>query len=346
MNILFNDLTKAASAGLITQPQAKKLWSFLEEGAVDKPQFKLAHTAYYLGGWIIISAMGWFMTEAWEIYGGKAIFTLATIYAFGLYGSGYYLWKHRKLKIPGGVLATASVCMVPLAVYGFQKMMGFWPQENPGFFRGYHYWIKGGWCFMEIGTIIASFLVLRFIRFPFVLAPAAFSIYYLSMDFTPLFFGKDSFGWDDGKMVSLVFGLVMILVSYIVDIRQRKEDYAFWGYLFGVITFWGGLSLMHSDSEISKLLYCMINVLMIFISVFLRRIIFMIAGAMGIFFYIGHLATKVFSESLAFPIVLTALGTLIIFAGVYYQKNYVHISDKILSLIPNYLLSYRPPERQ
>ena len=44
------------------------------------------------------------------------------------------------------------------------------------------------------------------------------------------------------------------------------SDYAFWGYLFGLMAFWGGLSAMHSDSELNKVLYCLLNVGLVVLS--------------------------------------------------------------------------------
>jgi hypothetical protein len=48
-----------------------------------------------------------------------------------------------------------------------------------------------------------------------------------------------------------------------------ESAYAFWLYLFGVMTFWGGLSSQSSNSQLSHFIYCMINVVMIFVGVFL-----------------------------------------------------------------------------
>ena len=43
--------------------------------------------------------------------------------------------------------------------------------------------------------------------------------------------------------MSLWFGLVVLVVAWIVDRRARGGDFAFWLHLFGLMAFWGGLSL-------------------------------------------------------------------------------------------------------
>jgi hypothetical protein len=75
----------------------------------------------------------------------------------------------------------------------------------------------------------------------------------MSMDLTPIIFGKDEYSWDERKWVSMIFGLVILLVAYLADLRNRvRQDFAFWGHLFGVVAFWGGLSLMDGGSEAAK----------------------------------------------------------------------------------------------
>ena len=257
MKVTPKDLDWAVSVGLISAEQAEALWKALESRDGERPKFDLAHVLYYFGALIVISAMGWFMTEAWESFGGGGIFLIATSYALGFVLVGRTLWYKQNLTIPGGFLFTMAVCMTPLAIYGLERLTGVWPQGNPGLYRDYHIWVQGSWLLMELGTVGAGLVALRFIRFPFLTAPIAFSLWYMSMDLTPLVFGRTEFTWDERLWVSLWFGLAVLLVSYGID-RRTKEDYAFWGYLFGLVAFWGGLSWMRSDNELNKFLYCLL----------------------------------------------------------------------------------------
>src|SRR5438128_10762322 len=105
--------------------------------------------------------------------------------------------------------------------------------------------------------------------------------------------------WEIRKFISAYFGLAMTLVAFWVDLRSRfSRDYAFWLYLFGVLTFWGGLSLMNSGSELGKLAYCGINVLMILIGAALQRRVFAVFGGLGVAGYLGYLYSKVLKDSL------------------------------------------------
>jgi hypothetical protein len=346
MNLSREDLSWAAREGVISTEQVDRLWQKLQERDTGstKSKFDVANVAYYFGALIVMSAMGWLMNLGWEQFGGTGIFLIASCYAVLFVLAGKTLWYKEKLTIPGGLLFTLAVWMTPLAIYGLEQATGIWPQGAPANFQSYHIWIKGSWILMEVGTIVAGLVALKFIRFPFLTFPIAFSLWYMSMDLTPLLVGKPEFSWQDRLWVSLCFGLLMLLVTYLIDGRTR-EDYAFWGYLFGVMAFWGGMSLMDSGSELKKVLYCLINVGLVFLAVFLRRRVFVVFGAFGVLGYLGHLSYYVFKDSFLFPMVLTILGLAVISLGVQYQRHRDRFEEAVLAVIPVSVRRLRPIER-
>jgi predicted membrane protein DUF2157 len=116
MNISREDLDWATSEKLLSPEQANLLWTRLEARRPDRSNFGVANVAYYLGALIVMSAMGWFMTLGWQKFGGGGIFLIAVGYAIAFLLAGYYLWFSQNLKIPGGLLFTLAVWMVPLAI--------------------------------------------------------------------------------------------------------------------------------------------------------------------------------------------------------------------------------------
>lgn len=164
--------------------------------------------------------------------------------------------------------------------------------------------------------------------------PMAVTLWYMTMDVTAIISGGD-YSWELRKLVSMYTGLVMIGIAFWIDIRSRKTaDYAFWVYLFGILAFWGGLSFLESDSELSKFVYFCINLLMIGVGVLLVRRVFVVFGALGSCFYLGYLAHDVFSDSWLFPVVLTAIGLSIIYLGILWQKHEKNITQKSRAWIP------------
>lgn len=344
MRIEKEDLKWAVTKGVIESAQADKLWDALAEKTADQPRFGLVHILYYVGALIVISAMGWFMTNAWEALGGAGIFAISIIYAAGFVGLGYRGWDRPGLRVPSGLLITMGVCMTPLAVYGLQRWLGIWGFDDPGEYRSFHRWIKGGWFFMELATIATGLIALRFFKFPFLTAPVAFALWYMSMDITPIISGVDDYIWDQRKIVSMWFGLAMIMGSYFID-RRTTADFTFWSYLYGVIAFWGGLTLMESDSELSKFIYFLINVMMMGMSVFLQRKVFLVFGAIGSFIYLGHLAADLFEDSLMFPFALTIFGALILYCGILLHRHGAKIEQRMIAAMPNWMQKLRPSAR-
>ena len=72
--------------------------------------------------------------------------------------------------------------MTPIGIYGLERQLGLWPQSYPGSYTQFHPFINANWVFMEIATILAAVLALRSFKFPFLTAPAAYALWYMSMD--------------------------------------------------------------------------------------------------------------------------------------------------------------------
>jgi hypothetical protein len=129
-----------------------------------------------------------------------------------------------------------------------------------------------------------------------------------------------------------VFGGVLLLSSYFTD-RKSKRDFAFWGYLFGALSFWGGLSVLAWTSELNWFLYFSINMVMMVGSIFLGRNVLMVFGAFGVFEYLCHLAYCVFEHSIVFPFAISFIGIVLVTFGILYQKYNSLIQASIVSMM-------------
>ena len=339
MELSRGDLDIAVQRGVLREDQAEALWRFLAEHKRDTPRFTATHILYYLGGLIAIGAMTLFMTLAWERFGGWGLFFIALLYAgIGLAMTEHFLFRKR-LAIPAGIMAAFVIALVPLAVYGLQRAMGWWPDEMP--YREYHRLIEWHWIYLELVTLASAATLLWRYRLPFIVMPLAVTLWYMSMDVSRFLVGIDPSlpaAWDFYRQFSLVFGLGMTGLAFWVDLRSRGEkDYAFWLYLFGVATFWGALSSFHSESELSKFVYFLINLAMIALAALLTRRVFAVFGGLGVAGYLAHLADKVFQDSLLFPFALSAIGIGIIWLGVWYSRHEAELTAWLRSRLPDAL---------
>jgi hypothetical protein len=327
---------QARSAG--TAPEAPR------PPAYAQIRFDLVHLLWYAGALIVIGAMGLFSTLAFDQMGGKALATTALVYAVLFVLAGHHLWHRRHLRTPGGLLVAVAVAMMPLAVYGIQDAMGWWgPGGDPGRYNGFFVWVKGSWLPMEIVTVLAGLVALRFYPFAFIAAIVAVALWFMSMDLTPWLM-DGPLTWAGRRKVSMIFGLAVLAAAWAVDVkRSQKEDVAFWLHLCGLAAFWGGLTLSESSSEIAKAIYCLINVALVFLSVFLMRRAYALFGAIGIAVYLGHLANEVFKNSLLFPFALSLIGILVIAAGLVLYRHRGSLSAWMSKTLPSPLKKLRPP---
>jgi hypothetical protein len=197
---------------------------------------------------------------------------------------------------------------------------------------------------MEIATILAGLLALRLYRFPFIVSIVALALWFMSMDLTAWLFQSDDLTWAARKKVSMVFGLVVLAFAWLVDVkRDPRQDLAFWLHLAGLLAFWGGLTLSDSDSELAKALYCLINVALILLSVFLMRRAYALFGGIGVSLYLGHLASRVFEDSLLFPFALSLVGILVIATGLVLHRHHGALSAWMSKRLPDTLRKLRPP---
>lgn len=326
-------LDKAAEHGTIRPEQVEVLWTFLSEQMVETPSFRFTHILYYFGGLIAIGAMTLFMNLGWERFGGWGLFFISLAYA----GTGIwlteYLLNHLHLSIPAGISAAFVVALTPLAIYGLQAALGFWIAAPV--YHEIHMGADWRWIFMELGTLAAGAAMLWRYRLPFLVMPVAVTLWYMSMDLTPFLFGTTDVDWRLRELVSMWFGLLMLLLAFWLDLRTRHQrDYPFWLYLFGMLAFWCGLSLMKRDSELDRFIYLCINLVMIVTGSILSRRIFVIFGGLGAAGYLGHLAYTVFKDSLLFPFALTVIGFGVICLGILWQRHEKSITSRLRSLLP------------
>jgi len=336
-----NFFSHAADVG-ISEKQSLLLWQSLNTSHVSTLQSPslVSKWLFYFGAMIILSAMTWLIGIGWNVFEGGGIVLIACIYALIFILLGKKLWDKPNLRIPAGLLITLAVCMTPLAVYGIKKYLGIWPPDDSENILFSH---RNTRLAMAFATIIINLIALYFFSFPFLTAPLFFSIWCLIMDGTAFFIGNETV-IEKSAWISMFFGIVLICISYMIHLKKKK-DYAFWGYLFGLMTFWINLSeLFWFRSERYFFVYFLINVLLMLLSLLLKSRIFMVFGSIGAFIYFSYLANEVFANSVLFPFVFSFIGLTVIYLGILYQKYINKIEMKIKQNLPSRLLKFLPVE--
>src|SRR5438132_154409 len=284
------DIDRAAAEGVLSATDADQLvsWACGERSrnliARDSPRsaperskgFNLVMVLYYFGAMLMISACAWFLGDKWDSLGASGICMTTITYMAVATGIGWWL-RRRCYLIGGGLLITVAVCLTPLLTYSIEEMIGWWPAQDPGSYADFYPMIHGSWIVMELATIVAAIVALRFVHFGFLTAPLAFLFWFLSMDLTGLIYKQNYVDLSKGQWVSVGVGLFTMLVGFVLDFvlrRQRDagtEDFAFWCYLFGLAAFWGGLTAAGAGSEPKRFAYLLVNLALIGIAIRIER---------------------------------------------------------------------------
>lgn len=341
-----NHLEDAARRGLIDTAQVDGLWRFLSAAGAPagRPRFDLTHVLYYLGGMLAIGAMSLFMNLGWEAFGGHGIFFIALLY-FGVAWQLAARFERQALMIPMGIMGTLAMVMVPLATWGLQHAFGLWVDApHADQYRDFHRYIDWRWITLELATLAAGCLMLWRWRAPFMTMPIAVTLWYLSMDLAMLLVsfeagsGWDSAAWTFRKWFSVCFGAITLLLAFWIDLRNRsRQDFSFWIYLFGLLTFWGGLTSLGSGALSGKLVYLAVNLALIVIGAVLLRRSFTVFGALGAAIVLADFSRHLFRDAWLFPIALTLIGIAIIYGGIWWSRHEHAISASVRRRLPQSL---------
>jgi hypothetical protein len=332
-----SDIRRAVSEGVISADEAEALiqWASKKNLETDEPTVRAVEyqkglnwvsVAYYFGAMLMISACAWFLGDKWKALGSGGILLTTTVYLATAASVGLWL-RRRGYLVAGGLLVTVAVSLVPLITYSIEDLLGLWPATPPGQYKDFFPWIRASWIAMELATVAAAALALRFVSFGFLTAPMAFALWFFSMDLAAWLGGDYWESWYGRQQVSVAIGLLTLAIGFGLERTlwkrgaSRSEDYPFWCYLFGLLAFWGGLTSMHSSSEANRLLYALLNLGLVAVAVAARRATFLVFGALGLHLYVGHLAYDVFGTSVLFPFVIALLGLSLILVTVWAQRH-------------------------
>lgn len=300
-----------------------------------------ATIAYYAGALIVIVAMGWFALRVSEGYGPLVLGGIAAGYGAVFASAGLYVRLRKSMPVAGGLLVAVAVAMVPVAAYGIEKGAGLWPALlGPGSLAER---IQESWALEDALTLAAGAVAASRVRFSFLAVPPLVAGWHLAAGSGPELLNPEiSIGAQ--QWISVVYGTCAVGLARQVG-RPGGQDYAFWGYLVGLLALWGGLTLMEK-SEAGYAGYLLLSVGLALGTAVFRRQAFLVFGALGILTYLVHLAEEVFQGSVYFPIALSGIGVAVIYLGAKYRANRERLLRAIRSRMPRALRRLAPPRQE
>eukprot|EP00808_Paulinella_micropora_P006362 g62998.t1 len=158
---------------------------------------------YYFGTFIILASMGWLFNASWRSFTGAQTCAISLIYQAVFLLLGYLFTEIQpRFTFLGHCLFAAVAYSTPLTMYGFQRMVGIWPNKDQaqnntdvkdqdlvtllvstkdllGLFSG-RYGLSEG------ATLLVSLALLRYVHFPPLTIPMIAAIWFAAVNCAPL----------------------------------------------------------------------------------------------------------------------------------------------------------------
>lgn len=353
-------LSEGVKNGIISLEQKNKLVELFSNNTIEREveqasekKFSVETFLYYFGSFVILCAMGYFMSNTITKSTFFAIFTLGSLYALIFAGLGEYLWKKAD-KLPASLLYFLFVTMITFLVMVLEKITGFFPHFSEMHkYSNFYLACRPALILLAFTAIVVGAIVLQKRKAPLLTIPIISGAYSLAYMMGPMLIGNIK----EPNMVNVlwinfVFSSGLIITAFAKD-KLTEIDYSKWSYIIGTVLFYPSVILLivnyfkHINVEFIQALIGLIGLLYIALSLLLQRKVFMILGVFGLVGYIFHLEFKFITNSpILLPSVILITGLLIFYTGILYHQNREKVDEFIDSIIPKKIRHLFPKYRE
>ena len=296
---------------------------------VEAPRgFNAVAVAYWLGAVLVLFAFGWFLVDRWEALGPWGVLAVSLAYVALFAGTSVYL-RRNGFVTAAGVAAVLAVALTPVWTWALQTMAGWWPDasSNDPLLR-YPPWMAWRWvieCLALLGVALAT---ARRIRFGALGLPMAAATAGLGASLMVALVDPEVQFFLSGAFMAFLAALLMALAYEIEQRQPDGEDYAIWFHVATVIVATTAWMQLWQHLGHGRHLLAGAAVGLMSLSIYLRRRLLLVAGAVWAMGYLGWLAFDVFRKVLNFPVVLATFGLLVILGTVWLQRRYPALVER------------------
>ena len=324
---------------------------FYNNGSEPKQISTVVKVFYYFGGFIMLCAMITLMSHTIQNSTYARILFLGTVYAGLFLGVGEFLWRKNE-KFPAGILYFLFIAAFGFIVMDIEKMTGFFP-HFADMDKIPNYWDICRFPVIVLSslTIIANTILQKFRPASLLSIPTIFCSYAIYLMIIDSIYGYKNITEKILCWSSLVFGIGLNVIAFIKD-KLTKVDYSKWMYFFGATGTWLAIYIllfdkydMTNEGQIQFKLF-LVNVVYLFIGIFIQRKPFSIIGLLGVIGYILYLEiSNIQNHTTLLTSVVLITGLIILYAGVIYSKNVDKLRNFIESKLPEKVRNYLPQNR-
>ena len=321
-------LEAAVALGIISEAQAEAIRGIAPDRSevlsLEAPRaLNAASLAYVLGALIVVVAMAWFLADRWNWLGAGGVLAVCALY------SVVFLFTARRLRRDGystasGLVVLLTVGLVAPATLASNELLHWFTPEVGAAcgYPDYVFWTCRGEEFVvELATAAAALFALRQVRFSLLVLPLAAIASRMLFHFADIFFRN---GWRDATngWVWVIGASALAAVAYTTDRRQKgDEDFARWLHIAAAFSALMAAIPLLSAYPAYRHLLVPVAFVAFAAALSVRRFAWMALGLGFFCWYLVWLASDVFKDTPAFPIVLAALGVAVIVATVQVQRD-------------------------
>lgn len=332
-------LEAAVALGIITTEQADAIRAIAPARDADRDSDRDAETGalrarvggvlnaasigYVLGAITVVAAMTWFLADRWKWLGAGGVLVACALYAAVFLGVAHVLRREGYQVASGFAVLLAVATVAPFVIATNELVHWFEPLPHMSCgYRDFAFWsCRGEELVVELAVALAALFSLRQVRFSLLVLPLA------AIAVRLVFHASDAWGLNDAGdagsgWVWVIGASLLVAAAYETDRRQRgDEDFARWLHL--AAAFCAVLATLHllSATEWYRHLLLPGASVAFAMALTLRRTPWLLLGMGWFVGYVVWLASDVFKDSPAFPILLAALGIGVIIATVWIQRN-------------------------
>lgn len=333
-------LDAAVREGIITHDQAMAIRAIAPHVGrppreIDLPPrqtlLQASGIAYMVGAVTVIAAMLWFLADRWDNFGPAGALAASVVYG------GLFLLTARVLSREGyafaaGLAVLLAVIMTGPATVALNELTGWVPRLRGGdacTYPAFSLWrCRGEEIVTELALLLAASVALWRTRFPLLVALITSigvrGVFHLTDAWYSNALGNAASAW-----VWMLAASLTVTVAYVLERRQRREtDYAQWVHLGAA--FCALLTTTSLLANYEPLRHLMVPAAFVSFAAALlfHRFVYVPLGMFWVVWYLGWLARDVFEDSPAFPLLLAALGLVVIIATVWIQRNAAQLTAR------------------
>lgn len=336
-------LKQAVAQQIISQEQAVALQA-LPFDAKESSRLNLSHVLAYVGGFIAISALFVFLQLAWQALASMGLVLMALLYlALGIGVLRYS--AHKGLWHLASIAANFVVLVTPLLLFGLLHWLSLWPlAQEPQAGTTPWYWPSHSFVLLlDVAALAVGAVLFWRYRFSFSVLPLLLTFSLFSWQLSALLWPALLHDDDFLMQLILVLGGGYCVLALWVDSRfSPRADYAFWLYLVGALQCWLACTVLFTGTEFTRVWYALFSFVFLGVGAVLGRVVFVVCGALGLSGYLCYLAWDLFSGSWLFPVALTLFGALLVFLGLWWQKNQSSFSKRLRQCLPKTVQAWLP----